>query len=100
MKQGENSDKEIDKASTYEKQKSRAKAYYYHKDERAKKQKEYQKKQGGHTNSRNRLFGSLNSTPDYEKTMRDTIKPNITSKTLMGYGISYLSIIFLTTKVD
>lgn len=75
----------IDETSTYEKQKSRAKTYYYqHKDEIIKKQKEYQKKQGSHTNSRNRLLRFLNSSPDYEKTMRDTTKAKYNFKKVDG----------------
>jgi hypothetical protein len=55
VKQEEGNNGAIDKLSTYKKQKSRAIPYYHqHKDEIIKKQKEFQKKQGSHTNSRNR----------------------------------------------
>ena len=65
----------VDEISTYEKQKKRSTSYYYsHKEDIIKKQKEYQKKQGSYTNSRNRLLRFLNSSPEYENTMRDSTK--------------------------
>ena len=65
----------INEASPYERQKARANTYYYlHKDEIIKKQKEYQSKKGSFTNSRNRILRFLNSSPDYEKTMKETTK--------------------------
>ena len=65
----------IDETSTYERQKKRASSYYHtHKTDILQKQKEYQKNKGSYENSRNRLLRVLNSSPEYENTMRDTTK--------------------------
>jgi len=61
--------------NSYERQKARVNSYYHqHKEEVIRKQKEYQQKQGSFTNSRNRLLRFLNSSPDYERTMKETTK--------------------------
>ena len=61
--------------NSYERQKARVNSYYHqHKEEMIRKQKEYQQKQGSFTNSRNRLLRFLNSSPDYERTMKETTK--------------------------
>jgi nucleosome binding factor SPN SPT16 subunit len=65
----------VDETSTYERQKKRSTSYYYsHKEDVIKKQKEYQKKQGSYKNSRNRLLRFLNSSPEYENTMKESTK--------------------------
>ena len=65
----------IDETNSYERQRMRANSYYYqHRDEIIRKQKEYQQKQGSFKNSRDRLLRFLNSSPDYERTMKDTTK--------------------------
>jgi hypothetical protein len=75
----------VDETSTYEKQKKRSTSYYYsHKEDIIKKQKEYQKKQGSFTNSRNRLLRFLNSSPEYENTMRDSTKTKYKFKKVNG----------------
>ena len=65
----------IDETNPYDKQKARAKTYYYrNRDEIIRKQKEYQRKQGSFKNSRERLLRFLNSSPDYANIMRDATK--------------------------
>jgi hypothetical protein len=65
----------VDETSTYERQKKRSTSYYYsHKEDVIKKQREYQKKQGSYKNSRNRLLRFLNSSPEYENTMKESTK--------------------------
>ena len=65
----------IDEISTFERQKKRASSYYHtHKVDLLQKQKEFQKNKGSYQNSRNRLLRFLNSSPEYENTMRDTTK--------------------------
>ena len=75
----------VDETSTYEKQKKRSTSYYYsHKADIIKKQKEYQKKQGSYNNSRNRLLRFLNSSPEYENTMKDSTKEKYKFKKVNG----------------
>ena len=65
----------IDETNPYDKQKARARTYYYrNRDEIIRKQKEYQQKQGSFNNSRERLLRFLNSSPDYANNMRDATK--------------------------
>ena len=65
----------IDETNPYDKQKARARTYYYrNRDEIIRKQKEYQRKQGSFNNSRERLLRFLNSSPDYADNMRDATK--------------------------
>ena len=75
----------VDETTSYEKQKKRATSYYHsHKQDILKKQKEYQKQKGSYTNSRNRLLRFLNTSPEYEKTMRDTTKQKYKFKMVNG----------------
>jgi len=75
IKQEDNNIDVIDEMNSYERQKARVNSYYHqHKEEMIRKQKEYQQKQGSFTNSRNRLLRFLNSSPDYERTMKETTK--------------------------
>ena len=65
----------IDETNPYDRQKARARTYYYrNRDKIIKKQKEYQRKQGSFKNSRERLLRFLNSSPDYANNMKDTTK--------------------------
>ena len=74
IKQEDNIDV-IDETNAYQRQKTRINSYYHqHKEEIIRKQKEYQQKLGSFTNSRNRLLRFLNSSPDYEKSMKETTK--------------------------
>ncbi len=75
----------IDETSTYERQKNghhriiiHTKQIYY------KSKKEYQKNKGSYENSRNRLLRFLNSSPEYENTMRDTTKTKYNLKKVKG----------------
>jgi hypothetical protein len=75
----------IDETSTYERQKKRASSYYHtHKADILQKQKEYQKNKGSYENSRSRLLRFLNSSPEYENTMRDTTKTKYNFKKVNG----------------
>ena len=75
--------------NSYERQKARVNSYYHqHKEEMIRKQKEYQQKQGSFTNSRNRLLRFLNSSPDYERTMKETTKENMIFIKLMVPGFN------------
>ena len=75
----------VDETSTYERQKKSSTSYYYsHKEDVIKKQKEYQKKQGSYKNSRNRLLRFLNSSPEYENTMKDSTKEKYKFKKVDG----------------
>jgi hypothetical protein len=75
----------IDETSTYERQKKRASSYYHtHKTDILQKQKEYQKNKGSYENSRSRLLRFLNSSPEYENTMRDTTKTKYNFKKVNG----------------
>ena len=74
-----------DETTSYERQKKRSASYYHsHKEDILKKQKEYQKQKGSYTNSRNRLLRFLNTSPEYEKTMRDTTKEKYKFKKVNG----------------
>ena len=74
IKQEDNIDV-IDETNAYQRQKARINSYYHqHKEEISRKQKEYQQKLGSFTNSRNRLLRFLNSSPDYERSMKETTK--------------------------
>jgi hypothetical protein len=65
----------IDETNPYDRQKARARTYYYrNRDEIIRKQKEYQRKQGSFNNSRERLLRFLNSSPVYANKMKDTTK--------------------------
>ena len=78
----------IDEMNSYERQKARASSYYHqHREEIIRKQKEYQSKKGSFTNSRNRLLRFLNSSPDYEKTMKDTTKTKYNFQKVNGVWI-------------
>jgi hypothetical protein len=88
QEEGNNNNDVIDETNSYERQKARANTYYHqHKDEIIRKQKEYQSKKGSFTNSRNRLLRFLNSSPDYEKTMKDTTKTKYDFKKVNGVWI-------------
>ena len=74
IKQEDNIDV-IDETNAYQRQQARINSYYHqHKEEIIRKQKEYQQKLGSFTNSRNRLLRFLNSSPDYERSMKETTK--------------------------
>ena len=78
----------INEMNSYERQKARAISYYHqHKDEIIRKQKEYQQKQGSFANSRNRLLRFLNSSPDHERTMKETTKTKYDFKKVNGRWI-------------
>jgi len=84
----EEDDEVINEASPYERQKQRANTYYHlHKDEIIKKQKEYQRNKGSYTNSRNRLLRFLNSSPDYERTMKEKTKQKYNFQKVDGVWI-------------
>jgi hypothetical protein len=85
QEEGNNNNDVIDETNSYERQKARANTYYHqHKDEIIRKQKEYQSKKGSFTNSRNRLLRFLNSSPNYENTMKDTTKTKYDFKKVNG----------------
>ena len=85
IKQEDNNIDVIDEMNSYERQKARAISYYHqHKDEIIRKQKEYQQKQGSFANSRNRLLRFLNSSPDHERTMKETTKTKYDFKKVNG----------------
>ena len=65
--------------------KKRASSYYHtHRTDILQKQKEYQKNKGSYENSRSRLLRFLNSSPEYENTMRDTTKTKYNFKKVNG----------------
>lgn len=88
IKQEEINNDVINENNSYQRQKERANTYYQqHKEEIKIKQKEYQRSKGSFTNSRNRLLRFLNSSPDYERTMKESTKTKYNFQKVNGRWI-------------